>query len=441
MYQTEDVFTVRGGELYIEGIRATELAKRFGTPLYVYSESLIRGRMAEIKRDFIDKYSGYNGSAGERPGAFAAYAGKAFLAKAMCRIVNEEGLHLDVVSAGELYTALGAGFPAERIGFHGNNKTYEEIDTAVEAGVGRIVIDGLDELDIIEGIAEKHGRRQDVLFRITPEVSASTHDHIQTGKRDSKFGIPIDESILYPLIGRAIDSPYVNFKGLHFHIGSQIHEADPYLEATERALEIIDEIYRRFAYTVFELILGGGFGIRYVEGEERQPYSFFLDPVMRRIKEYCGERGIVPPDVGIEPGRSIVGDAGVTLYTVGTIKQIPGGTKYISIDGGMSDNIRPALYGAKYEAVIANKADAQPCETVTVCGKLCETGDRIIDGIELAVAGRGDTLCVFTTGAYGYSMASNYNKLPKPAVVFVRGGEAALAVRRQTFESMTADEV
>ena len=437
----ENIFSVRGGELYIEGLKATGLAERFGTPLNVMSETLIRNHFAEIRQDFLERYRDNNGMADDRPGVFAAYAGKAFLTPAMCRIVDEEGFGLDVVSAGELYTAKRAGFPMEHVTYHGNNKTCEELDEAVGAGIGRVVIDGLDELDLVEEIAAKYGRRQAALFRITPEVDAGAHGHISTGKRDSKFGIPVDDDILYPLIGRAVESPHVIFKGLHFHIGSQIFDYKPWLEATEKALEIIDETEKRFAYNAPELIIGGGFGIRYTEGEERKPYSYYLDPVMQRVREFCAERGLIPPDVGIEPGRSIVGDAGVTLYRVGTVKQIPGGTMYVSVDGGMSDNIRPALYGAKYEAVIANKADAPKTEKATVCGKLCETGDRIIDDALLAGPERGDILCVFSTGAYGYSMANNYNKIPKPAVVLVKGDEAKLIVRRQSMESMTADEL
>ena len=434
-----DIFTVKGNELYIEGLRMTELAERFGTPLHVISETLIRGHIAEIKRDFTEKYLAYNGES--RQGAFAAYAGKAFLPRAMCRLICEEGLCLDVVSAGEFYTAVSCGFPTERIVYHGNNKSFKELEEAVSAGAGRLVADGLDELDTISEIAAKHGKKQGVLFRITPEVTADTHAHITTGSRDSKFGIPLDEEILYPLIGGAIENPNIDFKGLHFHIGSQLFDSRPYLEAVDRALEIIAETHRRFSCAVEELIIGGGFGIRYTKEDERLPYSYYLDPVMQKVKDFCGQRGLAAPDVGIEPGRSIVGDAGVTLYTIGNIKQIPGGTKYISIDGGMSDNIRPALYAAKYEAVIANKAADTALEKVTVCGKLCESGDRIIEGAELAAAARGDILCVFSTGAYGYSMSNNYNKTPKPAVVFVSGSEAREVVRRQTIEAMIADEV
>ena len=433
------VYTRRGSELYIEDLKMTDLANRFGTPLHVFSEALMRSRFAEIKKDFIEKYAAYNGKG--RTGAIASYAGKAFLPKAMCRLVDEEGFGLDVVSAGEFYTAISSGFPAERISYHGNNKSFTELSLAIEFGAGKIVVDGLGELDTISEIAAKHGKKQAILFRISPEVNAGAHSHVVTGDRDSKFGVPMDEDIIYPLIEKAIHDPNIIFKGLHFHIGSQILDNLPYINAVEKALEVHRETNNRFSYLIEELIIGGGFGIRYTKEDVRKPYSYYLDPVMQRIQDFCNQHGIVPPDVGIEPGRSIVGDAGVTLYTIGSIKQVPGGTKYVSVDGGMSDNIRPALYGAKYEAMVANKADGKALEKVTVCGKLCETGDKLIEGAEIAGAESGDILCVFSTGAYGFSMANNYNKTPKPAVVFVSGNEAREVVRRQTIESMIADEI
>lgn len=426
-----NIFSVKDGQLYIEDMKAAELTETFGTPLMVYSETLIRSRFAEIRKELLDKY----------PGSFASYAGKAFLTPAMCRIVNEEGFHLDVVSEGELFTAKRAGFPMGNIGLHGNNKTFRELDDAIGSGVGSIIVDGLDELGMIEELAERYGRRQAVLFRVTPEVNAGAHAHISTGKRDSKFGIPLDEDVLYPQIKNAVQSSHIDFKGFHFHIGSQIFDVSPYLEATGKTLEIVREVKKRFAHDVTELIIGGGFGIRYTEGEKRKPYSYFMDPVMKLINEFCGSHGLLIPSVGIEPGRSVVGNAGVTLYTIGSIKQIPSGTRFVSIDGGMSDNIRPALYGAEYEAMVANKAEELPSDKVTICGKLCESGDIIIEGVGIAPAERGDILCVFSTGAYGYAMASNYNKIPKPAVILVKKNKAELIVRRQSLEEMTADEL
>ena len=427
----EKYFPVKNGELYIEGIRAAELAGSFGTPLFVYSKSFMRDRIAEIRDEFLDRYDG----------TFAAYAGKAFLVTEMCRLADEEGLCLDVVSPGEFFTAKRAGFPAERIVYHGNNKTYEELDNIIQAGVGRLIIDGLDELDMVDEIVSKHGLVQTVCFRITPEVKVDTHDHITTGQRDSKFGIPTDDHILYPLIKRVIDNPNIMLQGLHFHIGSQLFDAVPYVKATEKVLEVVKEIKDRFDFTVPEIIIGGGYGIRYTDKDERKPYSHFLDPVMDCVKKFCETYDFPQIHVGIEPGRSIVGEAGVTLYTIGTVKQIPDGKKFVSIDGGMSDNIRPALYGAEYEAVIANKAEEPRSDVVTICGRLCESGDRILEDAKIAHAARGDILCVFSTGAYGYSMANNYNKIQKPAVVFVEGNDAKLVVRRQSLEEMTSSEI
>ncbi|MCL2493614.1 MAG: diaminopimelate decarboxylase [Clostridiales bacterium] len=427
----KEIYTIKNGELYIEDLSAAELARRFGTPLYVYSKQAVTERCGEIRETFLERYPGR---------AHASYASKAFLTPLFARLIAEQGLSLDVVSGGELYTAMRGGFPTERIAFHGNNKTIEEMEAAVDAGVGRIIVDALDEIDLLEEICPRYGRVQPVLFRITPEVKAGAHDAIQTGHRGSKFGIPMEEHILYPLIERAIHSPQVEFRGLHFHIGSQLFEAAPYLEALDHVLAAALEIRRRFGYSVPELVIGGGFGARYTD-EERLPYAGFLDPVMARVRAWREENAFEPElCVGIEPGRSIVAEAGVTLYTVGSVKETPGGPKYVSVDGGMSDNIRPALYGAKYAATIANKAGELPDDVVTVCGKLCESGDRLIDGARLQCAARGDILCVFSTGAYGYSMANNYNKIPRPAVVLADGKDAQLLARRETYADMIACE-
>ena len=425
-----EIFEVKDGILYMEGANTVELANKYGTPLIVYSKKSITDKCREIKKDFVDKY----------PNAKAAYASKAFLTLKMCKIIEAEGMGLDVVSGGEFYTAMKAEFPAEKISFHGNNKTPQELEYAIRGNVGIIIVDALDEIDLIEKICKELGKKTKVIFRITPEVSAGAHHHISTGKRDSKFGIPMDENILYPQIEKAINSEWVEYYGLHYHIGSQLFENTGHLEALEHALIIMEETKSRFDYQTPELIIGGGFGIRYVEGEERLPYAYFLDPVMERVEAFCQEKGLELPVVGIEPGRSIVGEGGVTLYTVGSIKQIPDSTKYISIDGGMSDNIRPALYSAKYEAIIANKADVEASDIVTICGKLCETGDRIIDDALLAKAERGDIICVFSTGAYGYSMSNNYNKIPKPAVILVDEGKDSIMVKRQSYEDMIANE-
>lgn len=425
-----EIFEVKDGILYFEGVSTIALAEKYGTPLQVFSKKSITDRLKEINRDFVDKY----------PNAKAAYAAKAFLTPKMCKIVDEENFWLDVVSGGEFYTAMKAGFPAERVKYHGNNKTPQELKEAIGSGVGVIVIDALDEIDLIEEICKELGKKAKVNFRITPEVTAGAHDHITTGKRDSKFGIPMDEDILYPQIERAIKSEYVEYDGLHFHIGSQLFDNSGFLEALDHTLDIAKEVKSRFDACTPEILIGGGYGIRYVEGEERLPYSYFLDPIMERVSAFCQKEGLELPVIGIEPGRSIVGEAGITLYTAGSVKQIPDSTKYVSIDGGMCDNIRPALYGAEYEAVIANKADAPATEKVTICGKLCETGDKIIEGCMLAVAERNDIICVFSTGAYGYAMSNNYNKIPKPAVVLVDNASDSVLIKRQTYEDMIANE-
>ncbi|MGC2872778.1 diaminopimelate decarboxylase [Ihubacter sp. rT4E-8] len=415
--------------LYFDGCSTVELAQKYDTPLYVYSESDIVSRFAELRRDFVEKY----------PGSRVAYAAKAFFPLAMAEIVRNEDMCVDVVSGGELYTAIKAGFPAERIEFNGNNKLRGELEMAVEYGIGRIIVDGLSELAMIEDICRDKGKTIKILFRITPGVKSSSHDYIVTGKKDSKFGIPLDDDVIMPQIKAAIDSPYVEFYGLHFHVGSQLLDRESHLQALEVLLELAGKVQNTFGKTVKELNLGGGFGVTYVD-EKRPPYSYFLDPMMERIGRWFTDRNLPQPQVVIEPGRSIVAEAGITLYTVGSIKEIRDIRKYVSVDGGMTDNIRPALYQAEYTGVIANKADMPATEKVTICGKCCESGDILIQDLPTPAPETGDIFATYSTGAYGYSMASNYNKNPIPAVVFVKKGEARLAVKRQTYDDMLRNE-
>jgi diaminopimelate decarboxylase len=421
----------RDGRLYFDGVDMPELAAEYGTPLYVLSRTQIRERIAELRSDFLDKY----------PGVQAAYASKAFLSKAMCEIINEEGLSLDVVSGGELYTAVKAEFPAERIEFHGNNKLYGELDMAISYGVGLIIIDAFGELEMIEELAQKYNRKVNVLFRINPAVDTNTHEYISTGFKGSKFGFPAGGEVTLGLLKRAIDSPYTDLLGIHFHIGSQLFENKSHLDALNVALRIFKDVHDKYGYELPRINIGGGFGIKYTHEDERRPYGYFLAPVMDEVRSFCQDNSLTVPVIVVEPGRSIVGDAGLTLYTVGAIRDINGVKKYVSIDGGMPDNIRPALYGAKYEAVNASRAGAPKDEIVTIVGKCCETGDRIIDDAELQKTCRGDIIAVFSTGAYGYSMASNYNKLPVPAVVLTENGEAHLIVRRQTYADMASRDL
>lgn len=421
----------KNGVLYFEGCNTVDLAKEYGTPLYVMSETAVSEKCAEIRDTFLTKY--------ER--TRAAYAAKAFLTLAMCKIIEREGLCIDVVSGGELYTAIKAGFPSEKIEFNGNNKSLQEIEMAIDYNIGRIIIDGLDELSLIESVCKAKGKKTNVLYRITPGVKSDSHDYIVTGKKDSKFGIPLDNEIIFPAIDRAIKSEHVNFMGLHFHVGSQLNDNEPHLKALEITLKIMKDVMDKYGYVIPEINVGGGFGISYVDGDTRRPYSYFLDPIMERIERFAKEMNIKRPEVAIEPGRSIVGEAGITLYTVGTIKEIPGIRKYVSVDGGMTDNIRPALYQAKYEAIAANKTNEARTDIVTICGKCCESGDILIRDAHVAPLERGDILAIFSTGAYGYSMASNYNKNTLPAVVMVRDGESEVIVRRQTYEDMIKNEI
>lgn len=422
---------VRDGILYFDGCNTVELAKRYGTPLYVVSETSIVEKCNEIKGTFLNKYKKTR----------AAYAAKAFLTLAMCKIIKREGLYIDVVSYGELFTALKADFPPERIEFNGNNKSIDEIEMAVEHNIGRIIVDGLDELNLIENVCKKKGKKVNILYRITPGVKSDSHDYIVTGKKDSKFGIPLDENIIFPAVEQAIKSEYVNFMGLHYHVGSQLLDNDSHLKALDIALNIIKEIITKYDYITPEINLGGGFGIKYTEDDEPKTYSYFLDPMMDKIDKFFKGMNIERPEVVIEPGRSIIGEAGMSLYSIGTIKDIPGIRKYVSVDGGMSDNIRPALYQAKYEGLAANKANVPKTDTVTICGKCCESGDILIRDVEVPQLERGDIFAIFSTGAYGYSMASNYNKNPIPAVVLVRKGNSKVIVKRQSCEDMIKNEV
>ena len=420
-----------GGILHFDGCNTVELAKKHGTPLYVLSETSIVEKCNEIRDAFLNKYKKTR----------AAYAAKAFLTPVMCRIIEREGLCIDVVSGGELYTAIIAKFPSERIEFNGNNKSIEEIEMAVDYNIGRIIVDGLDELSLIENVCKEKGKKTNILYRITPGVKSDSHDYIVTGKKDSKFGIPLDSEIIYPAIEQAIKSDYVNFMGLHFHVGSQLHDNLSHLKALDITLNVIKEIYLKYGFITPEINVGGGYGIKYTNEDDRKTYSYFLDPMMEVIEKFSKDLNVERPEVVIEPGRSIVGEAGITLYTVGTIKEISGIRKYVSVDGGMTDNIRPALYQAKYMGLVANKANETKTDIVTICGKCCESGDILIKDMHVAPLKRGDILAIFSTGAYGYSMANNYNKNPLPAVVLVKEGKSEVIVKRQSYEDMIKNEV
>ncbi|WP_330655606.1 diaminopimelate decarboxylase [Alkaliphilus sp. B6464] len=409
-----------------------ELAQTFGTPLYVISEDRIKSKCEDIRRNFLMKY----------PNTKAAYASKAFLTMAMCKIIDREGLGLDVVSGGELYTAIKANFPMERIMFHGSNKSYEELVLAVTHNIGRIIVDNVYELEMLERIAKEQGKKVAILFRITPGVGGNTHEYITTGQKDSKFGIPLEKEIIEYAVRKSMDSSNIDLKGFHFHVGSQLFGISSHILAIQVVLDLMKNLKEELGFITHELNTGGGFGIQYTdEDEATKSVPFFIDPIMETIKEGCSEANLDMPTIIIEPGRWIVGEAGITLYTLGAIKEIPKVRTYASVDGGLPDNPRPALYKAKYDAIVANRANQKAEEVVTIAGKCCETGDILIWDLKVPKVTSGDILAVLNTGAYNYSMASNYNKLPRPAVVLVSKGNAQLIVEREKYEHLLDREV
>lgn len=421
---------VEGNELYVGGVKASDLSKEYGTPLYVIDEELVRSNCRRY----------YNAMKCEERGNRVTYAGKAFINMSMCNLVNEENLYLDVVSGGELYTAYKAGFPLERIYFHGNNKSDYEIDLGVRLGIGRFIVDNIHELEVLNSIAQEYGRVQKVYLRITPGVEAHTHEYIKTGQLDSKFGFPVIGDTVYDAIKRAMELEYIELNGLHCHIGSQIFDLEPFEDTTEIMLNLINDIKETLGYEIKELDLGGGFGIYYTEGDKPKEIEEYCSVIINKADEICRKLNMNVPILSIEPGRSIVGNAGLTLYTVGAIKEIPNIRKYVSVDGGMSDNIRPALYSANYESIIANRVFDNSKEIVTVAGKCCESGDVLLNSIEMPRMETGDILAIISTGAYGHSMANNYNRIPKAAVVSVSNGISKVMCKRETYEDLLRNE-
>ena len=419
------------GRLEIGGCDTTALAAQFGTPLFVVDEAQVRSKAKQFMEAF--QASGLKFQ--------VAYASKAFCVMAMCRIVEDEGMSLDIVSDGELHTALQAGFPPERIHFHGNNKSPQEIEMAIDAGIGCFVVDNFVELHMLNAIAGEKGKQVSILLRVTPGVEAHTHEFISTGQTDSKFGFDMGNGAAYKGFQVAKDLTNLHILGIHSHIGSQIFEVDGFRLAMEKVIYFATKVRNELGVTFQVVNLGGGFGIRYVEGDTPRPIAKYVEAITDGIKTFFTEHQYPIPEIWIEPGRSIIGDAGTTLYTIGTYKDIPGVRKYISIDGGMTDNPRYALYGSKYEAMLANRANESTEEIVTVAGKCCESGDIIIKDVALPNVTSGDLLAVSCTGAYNYAMASNYNRLRRPAVVFVQDGQADIAVKRETLDDIVCQDV
>ncbi|MFS0576701.1 diaminopimelate decarboxylase [Sporosarcina sp. 179-K 3D1 HS] len=414
------------GHLTIGGVDTVDLAQIYGTPLIVYDIALFRERARAFKETFK--------SAGVQ--AQVAYASKAFSSIAIYEVAQQEGLSLDVVSGGELYTAVAAGFPRERIHFHGNNKSFMELQYAFDEKIGCIVIDNFSEIALVKEIAESRKENMNVLIRVTPGVHASTHDFITTGQEDSKFGFDLKNGQADEAFRQLHDHPYIQLLGMHCHIGSQIFETDAFRLAAEALLDKMESWRDEYGFVCTVLNLGGGFGIRYTEEDRPLHPSAYVDEMAKVVLSMTRSANYPMPEIWIEPGRSLIGDAGTTLYTTGSMKEVPNIRTYVAVDGGMTDNIRPALYGAKYTAVTANRVNDAHEDKVTIAGKCCESGDKLIEEAYLASPSEGDILAVFCTGAYNYSMASNYNRLPKPAVVFCENGEHRLAVRRETYEDL-----
>lgn len=417
--------------LYIGGVDMVELAHEYGTALYVYDEADLTHRMNTYLEAFRSRY----------PHSDVAYASKAFLNKAAARLAQEAGLCLDVSGGGELAIAQAVGFPMERVIVHGNNKTPQELREAIQAGVGRIVADSRIEIARISAIAQELGVEQEIYMRITPGVEADTHEYIRTGCEDSKFGFTMREDFAFECIKTALEAPNVHLAGLHMHIGSQIFALHSFGEAIDVMMEFISRIKDHYNYEIDEVDVGGGLGIAYTAEDKPATIDEFAEATVSSLVAACEKYDVKQPRLLTEPGRSMVATPGVTLYTVGILKTLPGIRKYVAIDGGMSDNVRTALYHADYEPVVANKAGQPRTEIVTICGKHCESGDAVAIDRPLQHPDLDDIICVFGTGAYCHSMSSNYNGQPRPGIVFVKDGQARLVTRRETYADLMACDI
>lgn len=417
--------------LFIGGVDMVELAREQGTALYVFDEEDLRSRMETYLNAFRNRYENSD----------VVHASKAFTNKALVEIVEEEGLCLDVSGGGELALARSVDFPMERVVVHGNNKTPQELDEAISAGVGRIVVDSRIELARVSKIAAEKGVVQDIYMRVTPGVEADTHEYIKTGCEDSKFGFTMLDDWAFKCVKDAIEAPNVNLIGLHMHIGSQIFALHSFKDAVAVMIDLMARIKKTYDYEIKELDVGGGLGIAYTAKDDPSTIEDFAEEVCSAVEEYCEEYNVELPRLLCEPGRSLVGPAGVTLYTVGILKTLPGIRKYVAIDGGMTDNIRTALYHADYEPVVANKAGQPRSEIVTLAGKHCESGDAVVIDMSIQHPDLDDIICVFGTGAYCHTMASNYNGQPRPGIVFVKDGQARLVTRRETYDDLMARDL
>ncbi|MFD1418135.1 diaminopimelate decarboxylase [Companilactobacillus keshanensis] len=418
--------TNKNGHLMIGGVDSVDLASKYQTPLVVYDVEEIRNQVRLFKNSF--EKSGLNYQ--------ISYASKAFAAVGIYQVLNQEDVHTDVVSGGELFTALKAGFPADKISFHGNNKSQEELEMAVDNHVGVIILDNFYEIGLLEEILETKDAKTNVMLRLTPGISAHTHKYDQTGQVDSKFGFDVGSGQASEALQRVLSNKRMNLIGIHAHIGSQIFGVEGFVMLVKKMFEIAEDWKNKFSYVPQVINLGGGFGISYNDQDEAIGPDVFIQKIVETVKQQAKAKDLALPEIWIEPGRSIVGPAGYSLYTIGSRKDVPDLTSYVNVDGGMGDNIRPALYQAKYEAVVANKMDEKLTEDVHIAGKYCESGDILIDHQKLPDTKAGDILAILDTGAYGYSMASNYNRNPRPAVVFAEDGHDKLVVERESYEDL-----
>lgn len=412
------------GHLILGGCDLVELAGEFGTPLYIFDEATLRNSCREFRREFEERY----------PDSLVLYACKAFICQALAQIFKEEGLGLDVVSGGEIYLARLVDFPREKVYFHGNNKTAEELKLALNWGVGRVVVDNFSEIAPLEQLARQAGKVQEVLLRISPGIDPHTHEFLATGVADSKFGIPLPRA--KEAVGQVAESSNLRLTGLHAHLGSLIHDSVPYQEALRVMLGLVAEIRDDFGLELEELNLGGGFAVQYTRGAPVPSAAEFAAAITSTLRGLVKELSLPTLRLVVEPGRAIVGRAGVALYQVGSLKDIPGIRKYVSLNGGLGDNPRPALYGARYEALAVNKLDEEEVEEVTLAGRFCESGDVLIKDVKLPRLEPGDLIALPVSGAYNLPLASNYNLCPRPAVVLVREGQARLIRRRETYEDL-----
>lgn len=419
------------GILTIGGVSVKSLAEKYGTPLYIMDEDEIR-KNCKTYKNAIDTYYG-NGS-------LVLYASKAFTCKYMCKLVAEEGLGIDVVSGGELYTALKAGFPAEKIYFHGNNKTNDEIRLAIDNNVGRIVVDNLAELDRLNEYAKMANKVVNISFRIKPGIDAHTHEFVMTGQIDSKFGVALETGEAEQAYADASKLSNINVIGVHCHIGSQIFDYAPFEMAASKMMHFIADLKHKYNIEIEELNLGGGYGIKYTENDTPVPYDQYIQQISVIVKKVSEEKHVKLPKILMEPGRSIVAPAGITVYTVGAIKDIPNIRRYVSVDGGMADNPRYIMYESKYKALVVTNPNGEENETVTIAGKCCESGDLLIKDAIMPKINNGDLIAVLATGAYNYSMASNYNRIPKPPVIMVSNGESKVVVERESYEDIIKND-